>query len=195
MVENEIKLPVRDTPEAARLRIEALGYRLHRDRTLESDQLFDDLNGELKNTDRILRLRRVGDRAILTYKGPAQRTRHKSREEIETDISDPAALVLVLDRLGYQPGFRYEKYRTMFRRADETGVVTLDETPIGLFLELEGPTEWVDRTAAQLGYSPADYLTVSYAFLYREYRQQHLEVGGNMTFDPHVPLRPGPKGT
>jgi len=195
MVENEIKLPVHDSPDAARLRVEALGYRLHRDRTLESDQLFDDLNGQLKSSDRILRLRRVGDRAILTYKGPAQRTRHKSREEIETDISDPAALVLVLDRLGYQPGFRYEKYRTMFRRADETGVVTLDETPIGTFLELEGPAEWVDRTAAQLGYSVADYLTVSYAFLYRQYQQQHLEVGTNMTFDPHVPLRPGPKGT
>ena len=195
MVENEIKLPVRDSPDAARLRIEALGYRLHRARTLESDQLFDDLNGELKSSDCILRLRRVGDAAILTYKGPAQRTRHKSREEIETDVADPAALVLVLDRLGYHPGFRYEKYRTMFRRADETGVITLDETPIGTFIELEGPAEWVDRTAAQLGYSAADYLTVSYAFLYRQYQQQHLEVGTNMTFDPHVPLRQGPKGT
>ncbi len=149
-----------------------------------SDQLFDDLNGELKSTDRILRLRRVGDRATLTFKGPAQRSRHKSREEIECDVSDPAALTLVLDRLGFQPGFRYEKYRTMFRRADQPGIVTIDETPIGTFLELEGPAEWLDKTAQHLGYSPADYMTMSYAFLYREYQKQHPNVGDNMTFGP-----------
>jgi adenylate cyclase class 2 len=183
MVENEIKLRVADVAEARR-RIEQLGYWLFRGRTLESDQLFDRPDGEMKRTDRILRLRRVGDRATLTYKGAAERTRHKSREEIECDVSDGAALTLVLDRLGYYPGFRYEKYRTMFRREYEPGIVTIDETVIGDFLELEGPAEWVDRTAAQLGYSPDDYLTVSYAFLYREYQKQHQEVGENMTFGP-----------
>jgi adenylate cyclase class 2 len=183
MVENEIKLRVADTAEARR-RIEQLGYRLFRSRTLESDQLFDRTDGEMKRTDRILRLRRVDDRATLTYKGAAQRSRHKNREEIELDVSDGHALTLVLDRLGYHPGFRYEKYRTMFRRENEPGIVTIDETVIGTFLELEGPAEWVDRTAAQLGYSPDDYLTVSYASLYREYQKQHQEVGDNMTFGP-----------
>jgi len=182
MVENEIKLPVHDSPDAARLRVEALGYRLHRDRTLESDQLFDDLNGQLKSSDRILRLRRVGDRAILTYKGPAQRTRHKSREEIETDISDPAALVLVLDRLGYQPGFRYEKYRTMFRRADETGVITLDETPIGFFGEIEGSARWIDRTARLLGINRDSYITDTYAALFYAWKRRTRSRASEITF-------------
>ena len=55
--------------------------------------------------------------------------------------------------------------RIMFRPENEPGIVTIDETVIGIFLELEGAAEWVDRTAAQLGYSPDDYLTVSYASL------------------------------
>ena len=92
----------------------------------------------LRNADQLLRLRRSGARSTVTYKGPAKRERYKSREEIEFDVSDASAFELVLDRLGYTPGFRYEKYRTKFA-APEPGIITIDETPIGVFLELEGP--------------------------------------------------------
>ena len=155
----------------------------------EVNQLFDRPSNELRTSDRLLRLRRVGDRAIVTFKGPSERGRHKSREEIEFQVSDGAAFELVLDRLGYSPGLLYEKYRTEFARMGETGVVTLDETPIGVFLELEGQPEWIDRVAAELGFTPANYSTASYGSLFREYRSNHPEVGTNMTFSGNVLLR------
>ena len=60
--------------------------------------------------------------------------------------------------------------------------ITIDETPIGIFLELEGAPEWIDQTAARLGYPPAKYLTCSYASLYKEFRLAHVDEPENMTF-------------
>jgi len=52
--------------------------------------------------------------------------------------------------------FRYEKYRTTFRLPDSNAwanglLIELDETPIGTFVELEGPAAAIDRAAEELG--------------------------------------------
>jgi len=186
-IETEVKIAFSGGASAARGLIEGQGFPLVHERTLESDQLFDRPDEELKRSDQVLRLRRSGERATVTYKGPALREqpleRYKRREEIEFDISDTNAFETALDRLGYVPGFRYQKYRTKFAVPGETGVVSIDETPIGVFLELEGTPEWIDRTAARLGLSREEYLTASYYALYREYRRSHPVASEHMTFD------------
>jgi adenylate cyclase, class 2 len=193
--ETEVKIAFNGTPEQARALIEERGYSLIESRTLETDQLFDRA-GELRGSDQLLRLRRTrnwsGDRSTITYKGPGLRGRHKSREEIEFDVSHenggPDAFTLVLDRLGYQPTFRYEKYRTKFAAQGEPGIITIDETPIGVFLEIEGEAEWIDTTAARLGYSHSNYLTCSYASLYRKYREANTTAPENMIFPSNTSL-------
>ncbi len=180
MVEIEVKIPFAGTAREARELIERSGYAVAAPRTLESDQLFDRGGAELKNADQLLRLRRTGGRATVTYKGPVTRERHKSREEIEFDVSDAFNFELVLKRLGYTPGFRYEKYRTKF--AAEPGLITIDETPIGLFLELEGPADWIDSTAHRLGFESSAYSTASYACLYRDYVRSHPDAPADMVF-------------
>jgi adenylate cyclase class 2 len=186
MTEVEIKIPFDRTPRDARDLIERNGYVLHEPRVLESDQIFDRGVSDLRNGDQLVRLRRSGARSTVTYKGPAARGRYKSREEIEFDVSDAAAFELVLDRLGYTTRFRYEKYRTKFQAPGEPGIVTIDETPIGVFLELEGPEDWIDSTAARLGFSSSQYSTASYAALYREYLRSHDGVPENMVFNPSI---------
>jgi adenylate cyclase, class 2 len=181
MVETEVKIPFAADPQRARDLIESRGYLVSAPRTLESDQLFDRPASDLKAADQLLRLRRSGPLSTVTYKGPATRERYKSREEIEFDVSDASAFELVLHRLGYQPGFRYEKYRTKFYAPP--GVVTIDETPIGVFLELEGPEDWIDSTSLRLGFSPSEYCTLSYAALYREYLRSHESAPRNMVFN------------
>lgn len=183
MVETEVKILFKASPQDARDLIERAGYTASEPRTLESDQLFDRPPSALRNADQLLRLRRSGARSTVTYKGPANRERYKSREEIEFDVSDPSAFELVLNRLGYTPGFRYEKFRTKF--AAPPGIITIDETPIGVFLELEGPSEWIDSTAVRLGFGPSEYCTLSYGALYREYLRSHQGAPGNMVFDSH----------
>lgn len=181
-IETEVKIAFNADPREARELIERAGYASGEPRILESDQLFDRGPADLRNADQLLRLRRSGARATVTYKGPATRERYKSREEIEFDVSDPAAFELVLSRLGYTPGFRYEKYRTKFPAPP--GIITIDETPIGVFLELEGPANWIDSTALRLGFSPSEYCTLSYAALYRDYLRSHGGAPVNMVFNP-----------
>lgn len=185
MVETEVKIPFAGSPAAARAMIEGAGYAVLHPRVKESDQTFDRGAAELRNADQLLRLRRSGTSSTVTYKGPAAGGRYKSREEIEFEVSDPSRFELVLNRLGYTPGFRYEKYRTKFAAPNqEPGIVTIDETPMGVFLELEGPAEWIDATARRLGLSPSEYCTASYAALYRDFRSSHEGAPINMVFDP-----------
>jgi adenylate cyclase class 2 len=182
-VETEIKLRVPHRPEPIRALLEALGFQATGPRELETNQTFDRAADELRQSGRLLRLRSAGGRWTVTYKGPAEaNSEHKSREEIETDVSDGPAFAQILEKLGYQPSFAYEKYRTTFEAPGEDGIVTLDETPIGNFLELEGPGYWIDRTAVRLGFGTADYITSSYAALYEEYSRTGQPVPRDMKF-------------
>ena len=193
VTETEIKVQWHGTAQEAQALIEGRGYAVRSPRTLESDQLFDLSSAGLRKSDQILRLRKTispagKTRAMVTYKGPATREVYKSREEIEFDVSDPVAFTLVLERLGYHAGFRYEKFRTQFATAGEPGIILIDETPIGVYLELEGPQEWINSTAARLGLPAESFLTASYAWLYRKYRELNREAPTDMTFglrDPY----------
>jgi len=180
-VETEIKLRFPAGAEAARELLARHGYQATAPRELESDQVFDLPDQPLRASGRLLRLRHRGDEWILTYKGPCRDGRHKSREEIETTLADGEAFELILTSLGYIRTFRYEKYRTNFK-AGASGLVTLDETPIGCLLELEGPEYWIDATAAQLGFGQEQYITRSYAALYEEYAAANPGAPTNMTF-------------
>jgi adenylate cyclase, class 2 len=182
-LEVEVKLPVREDPAAVRRMLRRLGYGVRVARALEVNVLFDTPGQRLRQAGKLIRLRRVGTHHLLTFKGVAQASKHKVREEIETEATDPRALATILDRLGFHPVFRYEKYRTEFGRPGEPGVVTLDETPIGNYLEVEGPPRWIDRTARELGYSTGDYITASYGRLYLEWCRKAGRTPGNMVFE------------
>ncbi len=165
--ETEVKIPIGEIqPVLGRLR--ELGYEVSAPRVFEANTLYDTAGGTLRARSFLLRLREVGGKHVLTFKGPGKPGRHKSREELETQLSSGSTMDAILNRLEYRPSFRYEKFRTEYRKAgtEGDGVVTVDETPIGHFLELEGPGDWIDRTAGELGFSAADYVLESYGRLY-----------------------------
>jgi adenylate cyclase class 2 len=130
----------------------------------------------------ILRVRQAGDEGIITWKGRMIPGPHKSRPELETPIGSIHTLHAILSELGYSPSFRYEKFRTEFRSEPSNGVVVLDETPIGTFLELEGESSWIDETAGMLGFSPADYILDSYGALYRKWCESRGLQPSDMVF-------------
>lgn len=180
-LEVEIKLPAHDL-DALRPRIAQLGWRQLGPRTLEINVLFDRQDNSLRGAGVVLRLRQYGGRRVLTYKGPGRDGKHKVREEIETTVGDLDAVQAIFARLGFQPGFRYEKYRTEY--TDDTGHLTIDETPIGNFLELEGPADWIDQWAQRLGYQESDYITLSYGRLYAAYCERKGLPITHMVFAP-----------
>ena len=164
-LETEIKLRVGSVKAAGRL-LRSQGWRVAKRRVFESNTVLDTADFVLRRKANLLRLRQAGDRYILTLKGPPRAGRHKSRAEFESEFDDPAAMRAILGGLGFTPVFRYEKYRTEYSKPGQPGLILADETPIGDFLELEGTPGWIDRTARELGYSPADYITASYSSLY-----------------------------
>ncbi len=182
--EIEIKLAAPGVAWARRL-LGRHGFRKQGSRLLQSDVVLDTARRRLQRAGALLRLRRSGTQAWLTYKGPASPGPHKNREELELALKGAAAAALeeVLARLGFRPTFRYEKYRTEFARPKEPGIVALDETPIGVYLELEGPPQWIDRTARRLGFQRGDYITATYAQLYLKHCRKTGRKPGDMLFN------------
>jgi adenylate cyclase class 2 len=113
--------------------------------------------------------------------------RHKVREEIEMEVADGSTLAKIFEGLGMRGWFRYEKFRTTFRfpksRTWARGLlIELDETPIGTFVELEGPGTAIDRAAKELGFSERDYIVMNYLSLYRAECRRRGEKPGDMVF-------------
>lgn len=86
-LEIEVKFWVQDLAPS-QVRLEEIGARLVRPRTLERNLRFDNPASELTRNHRVLRLR-MDTVARLTYKGPGF-VRHgvRHREEIEFEVSD-----------------------------------------------------------------------------------------------------------
>lgn len=163
--ETEVKIRLSDTARTID-RIGAAGFHESVPRVFEANTLYDTPERHLRQKEMLLRLREVGDKSVITWKGPGVPGRYKSRTEIETTLGSAETMAQIFHRLGYEPSFRYEKFRTEFTRDEAPGVITVDETPIGSFLELEGAGDWIDQTAAQLGFSPEQYILDSYGTLY-----------------------------
>jgi adenylate cyclase class 2 len=185
--ETEIKLQARDGQQVGKS-LSQLGFKILRPRYFERNYLFDFPDLRLRRARSLLRLRFAGGEDVLTFKGPPLRSRrYKTRREIETRVEDGALLCDILEILGLKQAFVYEKYRTIYAasgKADshELPQVAYDETPIGNYLELEGPEEWIDEVATGLGYSPQDYIARSYLTLYLQKCQEEARKPGNMVF-------------
>jgi adenylate cyclase class 2 len=204
--EIEVKLRVEDAAAMRRV-LRRMGARAVR-RVHEMNTLFDTPQGTLRKQGRLMRLReetaemgRRGKRYLLTFKGPVKSKqarlmaqagpeasgrryeRYKVREEAEYMVGGPRALLAVVGPAGMRPSFRYEKVRTSYRVPGAGRVhVEFDETPAGVFLELEGSRRAIDRMARRLGYRPADYIVRSYPALYFEECRRRGVQAGDMVF-------------
>ena len=182
-VETEVKFRVADGTSLER-KLSALDFRQITPRTFEKNVLFDTPERTLRAQQSILRIRQYGKRWVVTHKciprdnDPAER--HKRRIETETEVEDGEAMSIIFSQLGYKPAFTYEKWRTEY--ADATGHCVIDETPIGLFAELEGPAEWIDSISHRLGLHPSELLTLSYGRLFEEWRASTGNTANDLTF-------------
>jgi len=177
--EIEIKFQV-DDPRALRRRLRAAGFRQITPRAHEMNTLYDLPGQTLRRRGELLRLRRYGKEWLLTHKARGKAGRHKMREETETRIGDGKKMDAILRALGFEPSFRYEKFRAEWD--DGKGHVVIDETPIGNFGEIEGPSRWIDATARRLGIRRSDYITQNYAGLFQQWKQRTGSPAEEMTF-------------
>ena len=188
--EIEIKLKLENPKSFLRL-LSKLGAKPSIPRTHEMNLIFDTPDGGLAKHGQLLRIRtetvasrkkKAPPRTILTFKSPPDQLaigpaapsrdrRHKVREEIELVLTNAPALQKIFEGLGLRGWFRYEKFRTTYKLPArhpwaKALLIEVDETPLGTFAELEGPSGAIDRAAGELGYSPRDYVLKNYLVLY-----------------------------
>jgi adenylate cyclase class 2 len=179
--EIEVKIAVIGAPQTRAL-LKSHGFRILHPRVFEQNIVLDDPQGSIKARNLLLRVRSAGKHVTVTFKGKEAPGLYKRREEREFRASALDDCLAVFKGIGFEPSLRYEKYRTEFIRGTEPGHVTLDETPIGVFMELEGPARWIDHTAKDLGYSRNDYIGLSYARLFSQWCAEHGIESRNMSF-------------
>jgi adenylate cyclase, class 2 len=183
-IETEIKFRVEDPEELAR-RLRVAGFHEETPRTFESNVLFDTPDRRMRARTEILRIRSYGGHWIITHKrlpdGRPGEDVHKHRIETETLVGDGDVLAEVFRSIGLVEAFRYEKWRSEW--SDGKGHCVIDETPIGVFAELEGEAEWIDRSAAKLRIDRSAYITLSYGRLFEQWCAEHKSGAKDLTFD------------
>jgi adenylate cyclase class 2 len=210
--ETEIKLKINEVPAFRRAlkRMGARPAGPRTSKVHEENVIFDTPQGGLAKHGQLLRIRTetpavrkakksaLKQRVILTFKQPITRPvameaegasdgPYKVRDEIEVEVAEAGNLTRIFEGLGMSGWFRYEKYRTTFRLPASKAwakdlLIELDETPIGTFVELEGPAEAIDRAALELGYSKRDYVLKNYLRLYMEDCRRKGEEPRHMLF-------------
>jgi adenylate cyclase, class 2 len=179
-VEREIKLRY-DSVESARAAVLAAGATPLFGRRLQEDALLDTEDESLRRRRCVLRVRLENGNSRLTFKGPVQPSVMKLRDELETIVGDGVLLLRVFEELGFHVWFRYEKYREEF--SHEEVIVAIDETPVGVFVEIEGSESGIGSMARALGRRPDDYILDSYRGLFLQHRDTYGLAGSDMVFD------------
>jgi len=187
-LEQEVKFRLPSWEDGIR-RIEAAGGASTQPRHFESNQLFDYSDSRIGKRDSALRLRFVSDEAWLTYKGPNHGSgKIKQRRESETFLGDGRAMEAILESLGVEVRFRYEKYRASYLLTEAE--VSCDETPIGAFLEIEGTPETIALVAGRLSLDMKDAMNLSYPRLYQLHRAENPGASEFMVFPPEIAASP-----
>ena len=181
ILEREIKLRFSSVDEARDAVIATGATPLH-GRRLQEDALLDTEDEQLRRQRCVLRVRMENGKSRLTYKGPVQPSAMKVREELETVVGDGELLLRVFGELGLHVWFRYEKYREEFSHEDV--IVAIDETPVGVFIEVEGSERGIADMTLALGRTQADYIVDSYRSLFLRHREDSGVTESDMLFDP-----------
>ena len=180
-LEREVKLSF-ESAESAREAVIAAGATPLLGRRLQEDALLDTADNVLHGRCCALRIRMENGKSRITFKGPVQPSVMKLRDEFETLVGDGVMLLRILEELGFHVWFRYEKYREEFSHEDVT--VAVDETPIGVFVEIEGSETGITAMAAAMGRQPSDYVLDSYRSLFLQRRDALGLTGTDMVFEP-----------
>ena len=106
--------------------------------------------GILSEKSAVLRIRKIGEQTILTYKEPVDNSlAHKQRTEYETKVENAEEIKNIVESLGFAKSLVYEKRRKKwnFRNVE----IVLDELPFGIYMEIEGSITAIAEAEMFLG--------------------------------------------
>jgi adenylate cyclase class 2 len=166
MIETEKKYRLtKNQQEQVRLRLVELGARRIAEE-FEENTIY--VGAGLEAGSKILRLRRIGDHAKLTFKQRLSSSSPiKRQREEETSVANPEAMSAILEAVGFTAALVYEKRRETWI-LDETEIV-IDELPFGLFMEVEGKESEIELTEHRLGIEGFEPENATYPQLTKHY--------------------------
>ena len=152
-----------------------------RGRVFEANTLWDTPEKDLARQGSVLRLRQdAGCRLTLKSRVPAADPRFKTHRELETVVQDCRIMEGILSGMGFCPTHCYEKYRETFALPDVQAV--LDETPYGVFLELEGGKESIMEVARRLELDWSRRIVLSYLEMFAILKKEEALDFSDATF-------------
>ncbi|GAP12346.1 adenylyl cyclase CyaB, putative [Longilinea arvoryzae] len=197
--EIEVKFYVRDLAKVEQ-HLQKANASLKQKRMFETNLRFDTADTALGRQRRVLRLRRPAPgftsddpQGLLTYKGPTQSGQAISiRQEIEVVVSDFETAYHLLEALGYQLVVMYEKWRTVY--VLDSVDIDLDQTPLGNFIEVEGPnTAKIQEVAQKLDLDWEARSGESYMALFNRVRLAKELTVQNLSFSELSGVEVGPQ--
>jgi adenylate cyclase, class 2 len=186
-IETEIKIHLADR-QGFRQNLLALNPVRLSCRHFEDNLLLDYPDRRIQSEKCLLRVRRAGEKSLLTFKGsPRPNNLFKVREELEIGIESADTLLIIFEKIGMQVWFRYQKYREEYalvagESAEESVHVAIDETPVGDYSEIEGSEQGIREVASAMGFGEAHYLRGSYYSLYLNHCRERGLTPAHMVF-------------
>lgn len=177
VIRDELELKARvEDPDALRRKLIAAGAELEY-RGAMLDRRFD-RKERLKERDEVVRLRvyhpadHSREWGILGWKGPVgNRDGYKHREEWESRVDDPRAVLVVLRHLGYKIVTRIDRAIEQYRLGEAT--LRLEWYPaMDVLLEVEGLPDDIERAIATTGLPREAFLAESLPYFKEAYEQR-----------------------
>jgi len=176
-VREEVELKARvENPDAVRKAILAAGAELMY-RGAMMDRRFD-RRGRLEGRDEVVRLRvyhpadKSPEWGVLGWKGPVQRRgEYRLREEWESRVDDPKAVLVILRHMGYKISLRVDRAVEQYRLGEAT--LRLEWYPaMDVLMEVEGQPEAIEGAVRATGLPRDAFLAESLPYFTAAYEER-----------------------
>lgn len=170
----------------------ARGGATFRDCVFEENCVLDTPGRFLRERKMLLRLRRAGKNTLTLKKHPpiatVPGTNVKSLEELETEVEDHAAMLAILENLGFVVAFKYEKIRETWQWQNCS--ICLDTLPFIEAVEVEGDVDGIEQAASHFGLDGMEASTMTYHQLYQTHRKMMgLTAGDDFVFSSEQKMK------
>lgn len=177
VVREELELKARvEDPDGLRRALLAAGAELVY-RGAMMDRRFD-RRGRLERRDEVVRLRvyhpddRSPEWGVLGWKGPvSRRGNYRAREEWESRVDDPKAVLVILRHMGYKICVRVDRAVEQYRLGDAT--LRIEWYPaMDVLVEVEGTPDAIERAVAATGLPRDAFLPESLPYFTAAYEER-----------------------
>jgi len=173
--ELELKARVDDPDGFRRALIDAGAELVYRGAMM--DRRFD-RRGRLERRDEVVRLRvyhpsdRSKEWGVLGWKGPVRlRGEYRAREEWESHVDDPKAVLVILRHMGYKVCLRVDRAVEQYRLGEAT--LRMEWYPsMDVLVEVEGTPDAIERAIAATGLPRDAFLPESLPYFTAAYEKR-----------------------